>query len=351
MTTDVRRALEWLAFATACATAPWACGRSTSKSTDEATRANSAVEPKEASVDTPDAISDADNSYLPPEDPIDLDASLAHAVSAAASALPTKPPPPEVVDSFVLVNADAGAYYRAAASLARKLVTAVYAGPFRKHPSEAVTVFVFSTQPAFDRFCATHPHISCTKDAGEYNRVTQTIAMLATPGGETIAHEMSHAITREDFPRIPKWLYEGIGTLYENPYFCGPERVTGIKNWRYDRLRSALDSPAEHPTTRIDLLFPMDARTFTAEPPDGGAPNLDREQLHYATARFFVQWLDRRGWLWPFYHAFRDGIATDRTGEKAFAAVVGKTPAEANDDWEKYVRGLAAPNADNPCPP
>ena len=64
-------------------------------------------------------------------------------------------------------------------------------------------------------------------------------------------------------------------------------------------------------------------------------------ELHYATARFACQWLDDdRGTLWRFYRAWRAGVATDPTGEKAFADVVKRSPAEAEKTWEAWVLGL-----------
>jgi hypothetical protein len=64
------------------------------------------------------------------------------------------------------------------------------------------------------------------------------------------------------------------------------------------------------------------------------------ENLHYAMARYVCQWLDARGQLWPFYHAWRDGVTDDPAGEKAFARAVGMTPAQANESWVKWVRGM-----------
>jgi len=37
------------------------------------------------------------------------------------------------------------------------------------------------------------------------------------------------------------------------------------------------------------------------------------------------------------YQAWRDGKAADPTGERAFASVMGQTPAEANEAWQTWV--------------
>jgi hypothetical protein len=75
--------------------------------------------------------------------------------------------------------------------------------------------------------------------------------------------------------------------------------------------------------------------------PEGG-PDRDAktaaELLHYGMARSFCQWLDSKHQkLWAFYHAWRDGLATDPTGEKAFAATMGGSPAALDADWGTWV--------------
>jgi hypothetical protein len=64
------------------------------------------------------------------------------------------------------------------------------------------------------------------------------------------------------------------------------------------------------------------------------------EDLHYAMARYFCQWLDSKKLLWKFYRRWRDTHATDPTGIKAFRAVVGKSPAESTAEWHRWLRKL-----------
>jgi hypothetical protein len=64
------------------------------------------------------------------------------------------------------------------------------------------------------------------------------------------------------------------------------------------------------------------------------------EALNYAAARYFCQWLDGQGKLWPFYRQWRDDFASDATGEKTFAAVMGKSPSELNAKWVAWVKAL-----------
>jgi hypothetical protein len=66
----------------------------------------------------------------------------------------------------------------------------------------------------------------------------------------------------------------------------------------------------------------------------------EHESLNYALARYLCLWLDQRNQLWPFYHQWRDHYATDPHGDKAFAAVVGKTPDETTKAWQLWLRRL-----------
>jgi hypothetical protein len=165
-------------------------------------------------------------------------------------------------------------------------------------------------------------------------------AVHAGPGIGTLTHEMVHPLVEADFPKAPTWIDEGIASLFEAPVLPRDGEIHGAKNWRLPRLLAAMRAtkPAAGGATRLearldarlDVLFGMSDATFRD----------DDETLHYAMARYACQWLDQRGKLWAFYRAWRDGIDTDPTGEHAFVAAMGQTPAEANETWQAWVRRL-----------
>jgi hypothetical protein len=64
--------------------------------------------------------------------------------------------------------------------------------------------------------------------------------------------------------------------------------------------------------------------------------------LDEALAREMMRFLSTRNQLWDWYHAWRDGVATDPTGEKALLAVTGKTPEQLNGDFVAWVTSPAA---------
>ena len=91
-----------------------------------------------------------------------------------------------------------------------------------------------------------------------------------------------------------------------------------------------MHSPRDRGKVTVEALFALSDDEFRG----------DDEALNYSTARFFCQWLDSRQQLWSFYRGWRDGVATDPTGEKAFRAATGLTLAEATEAWHRWVRAI-----------
>jgi hypothetical protein len=154
--------------------------------------------------------------------------------------------------------------------------------------------------------------------------------MNAGPGIGTLTHELVHPIVESDFPTAPDWINEGLASLYEGFSLPKDGEIRGHKNWRHPRLLKALKSEAERPYASLRSLFGMTDKEFRGK----------REDLNYATARYFCLWLEGQGKLWPFYQAWRDSVATDPTGEKAFRTVMGKSPAELDDTWAAWAKSL-----------
>jgi hypothetical protein len=164
-----------------------------------------------------------------------------------------------------------------------------------------------------------------------YHPSIRRIVMNAGSGLGTLTHELVHPIVEADFPNAPTWVNEGIASLYEAPVIPKAGEVHGVKNWRWPRLITGMKRDDEKNDARLDALFGMSDEAFRREP---------LERLHYATARYVMQWLDQKGWLWTFYRAYRDGFEDDKTGAKAFARATGMTPAAANAAWTAWVKAL-----------
>jgi hypothetical protein len=281
-----------------------------------------------ASAPLASASADAPARTSPPP-PYDLAADLASRLDGARRELGRQTASDVERGVFLLVSPRQDAVFEASVRLARRALDAYFKDRFSTSPSRAVTAYIFPAKAPYDAFCEAHFHEPCESKFGFYQPAASEIVVNAAFGISTLTHELVHPIVRNDFPGVPQWLNEGLASLFEMPVFPRAGEIHGAKNWRLPRLRAALGSQVKRTKAGLDALFAMSDDDFHAD-----------EELHHAMARYACQWLDERGHLWPFYHAWRDAVSGDRSGEKAFARVVGKTPAEANDQWVRWVQAL-----------
>ena len=214
----------------------------------------------------------------------------------------------------------------------QQVLEALFHQRFSRGPSSAISVYLFPDANSYERYCRATFQEPCISVYGFFSPARRSLVMNLGLGIGTLSHELVHPILEADFPGAPTWLNEGIASLYEAPVLPRRGEIHGRKNWRYARLRSALGSAKGREQVTLAALFEMSDARFRGS----------GEDLHYAMARYACQWLDERGQLWDFYHAWRDGFASDTRGDKAFGSVVGRTPAEANEDWRRWVIGLGA---------
>lgn len=241
----------------------------------------------------------------------------------------------ETVEGVFLIAPATGAF-GASAAVAKQAIAAYYHGRFDTRPTKAITVLLFDTAPPYEAYCKARWSKPCGTPYGFYAPADRTIVMNAGPGIGTLTHELVHPIVEADFPGAPTWIDEGVASLYEAFAFTKPGEIRGQKNWRHPALKAALlargksfpGGPAPYPS--LSRLIGMSNTEFRGS----------KEGLNYATARYFCQWLESKGKLWAFYHAFRDGYDKDPTGEKAFVAVMGKSPAALDDEWAQWVISL-----------
>lgn len=260
----------------------------------------------------------------------DLRAHLA----AAQSGLHPPPRVRTVAGTVVVAAADPSIPLDRAVNIADETQAALYDGPFQHRPDRAITLFLFSSRTAYAK--AVHARAAGAPEHGYglYDPRTRE-AFVCTQGAsiDSAAHELTHALLLDDFPRAPHWLQEGVASLFELPDFSRPGQIHGKAHFRLQTLRDALRRPATTPLVRLDALFEM-------TPEDFDASRDPLAYLHFAIAREAMRWMDSQHDLWPFYGAFRDGVLTDSTGEKAFERVVGKSPSDATADWLKWIASV-----------
>jgi hypothetical protein len=277
-----------------------------------------------AATAAPPVAVDPDGAPAAPE--------LAAAIAAARADLGATAPVTVAAGAFVLVGASglSAKLLASSHSLATRALEALFNGRFRTRPAHVMTVYLFGGKKPYEAYCKARWDASCTSPFGFYLSGERRLVMNAAPGLGTLTHELVHPIVEADFPGAPTWIDEGLASLFEGPVIPRKGEIHGAKNWRLPSLVAALRSPAARAGARLDRLFGMANDAFRD----------DDESLHYAMARYFCLWLDRRDLLWPFYQLWRDTAAADPTGALAFRAVTGTTPAEAHAAWERWVLRL-----------
>jgi hypothetical protein len=259
--------------------------------------------------------------------PYDLDADVRTRIDGARMRFGPAVHVAMVGDAFVLIAADPAVSLDAAASFGRQALAAYVHDRFAKSPDRAVSVLLFNGASNYGAYCRKELGAACDEDLGAYSVLESVILVNAAPGLGTLTHEMAHPFVQHDFPLAPQWLNEGVASLFEAPVFPSPGEIHGAPNWRMPILARALESPNEPSRPHLEALFAMSDREFVSR---------DRS-LHYAVARGFCEWLDERGELWPFYHAWRDGFQRDPDGRSAFQLVEHRSPAEASGAWRQWV--------------
>ena len=303
-----------------------------------------AVAPSAEASETPEASDSAPGPVVP-----DLAADVERRKAMAATLFSPAPRVVVVDGLFVVVAAQPAAPLDAAVDRIHRAVSFLYSGPLDVRPSAAVTVFLFADNETYRHFAQTQYRVDARKLWGFYLRGSRReIVVFGKEGLDTLNHELTHPLLQAWFStgaggaaRIPMWADECVAAYYEAPTFPPDGSVHGQPtNWRQPTLRAALRS-SEPP--RLEPFFGMSDDAFEGKARPDPDMNVDAdvarpiELLHYAEARSLCAWLDGQGKLWPFMHSWKAGFATDPTGEKAFASVLGgQTPAQATDTWRRW---------------
>ena len=145
-----------------------------------------------------------------------------------------------------------------------------------------------------------------TTPYGYFSRQKHAMVMNIGTGGGTLVHEMVHAMAEADFPNIPAWLNEGLGSLYEACSRDSSGKVIGVTNWRLKGLLADLEKgTAVH---YKDVIGIADSDFYGK-----------RSGANYASMRYLMQWLQEQGKLETFYTRIRD--AKDATPQASLRAV------------------------------
>jgi hypothetical protein len=198
---------------------------------------------------------------------------------------------------------------------------------FPKDPTKILDIWLFRDSTSYEehaeKLFGSKPHTPF----GYYSDRHGALVMNISTGGGTLVHEIVHPFMASNFPECPSWFNEGLASLYEQ----ASERdghIIGQTNWRLDGLQKAIRKGT---VPSFETLCSTTTGEFYDRDPG----------TNYAQARYLCYYLQERGLLVKFYHAFRKNAATDRTGYKTLLSVLDEEDPDAfRKTWEKFVLGL-----------
>jgi hypothetical protein len=272
----------------------------------------------------------------------DVDATLATTVAAARSLVDAADAPVRIEeDSFVLIGDGPGALSSGAARMFHDALTALFNGRFDRHPDRPTIVIFFSTRPRYLQFA---PDASI----GYFKRPSREIDVDVSGGPRyesTAVHELVHSVVANDWATgpdgadpdalPPEVLDEGLASLYENPSFPAPGEIRGLRSGiRRKVLDMALASPRDVAELRADKLLQMTYAEFKSP----GDPWIAAR--NEAFARYFMLFMEERGFLWPWYRLFKATRETDPHGLAALRHVTSLSPERVSENWVAWARSL-----------
>lgn len=201
-----------------------------------------------------------------------------------------------------------------------------YNNYFEKKPDELITIFLFKDDNTYRLWAKKLYGDTDLSRFGYYKPSKRVMLMNINTGGGTLVHEMTHAFVRYDFPDIPSWFNEGLGSLYER-CSMNDKVIIGHTNWRLPELQEAIKDKTY---TSLDALTSTDDEEFYG----------DNSSLNYAQARFLCQYLQEKKILKKFYKTFRDNFEKDKTGKTALEEVTKMKLADLDYDFVEWVKAL-----------
>ncbi len=207
-----------------------------------------------------------------------------------------------------------------------KAVECFYNDYFEKRPDEITTIFLFKDDNSYRYWAKKLYGDDDLSRFGYYKPSIKVMMMNISTGTGTLVHEMTHALVRFDFPDIPSWFNEGLGSLYERSSLNNGQ-ILGYVNWRLPALQKAINN---------DTYTSLSALVKTSEDEFYG----DRSDVNYAQARYFCMYLQENGLLKKYYKVFRDNYDNDKTGKNTLEKITGKNLDELDKEYVVWVKGL-----------
>jgi hypothetical protein len=205
---------------------------------------------------------------------------------------------------------------------------------FGRDPVEIIDIWLCRDQASYTNWAWRRFGDRPTTPFGYYSAEHHALIMNIATGGGTLVHELVHPFMRANFPQCPAWFNEGLASLYEQSREQNGH-IRGLINWRYPGLAQAIK---EGKTISFARLTSLSDDEFY------GAPGNAQYSQYYAQARYLCYYLQEKGLLVKFYHAFVANAPRDPTGYKTLQRVLGESDmAIFQRKWEQFVLGLRSP--------
>jgi tetratricopeptide (TPR) repeat protein len=158
--------------------------------------------------------------------------------------------------------------------------------------------------------------------------------LIAQRLGQVMTHEFTHALHAADRAPLgqdhPIWIAEGLASMYEAATFDG-DNLVPADNFRLGLLQNASRGKKLIP---LEKLLRMTQKEFVG-----------RAHIAYGQAGSLMLYLYEKKLVRPFYDAYKADFEKDPTGQSALEWVTGKTLAEVEKDWTKWMLSRKAPAA------
>jgi len=201
---------------------------------------------------------------------------------------------------------------------------------FKKDPNEILDIWLFKDKESYRKHTKEIFGDEPSTPFGYYSDTHRALIMNIATGGGTLVHEIVHPFMRSNFPSCPPWLNEGMGSLYEQCRDAGGH-IHGLTNWRLRGLKKAIRSRS---VPSFKELTAMSDHQFY---------NFDKG-TNYAQARYLCYYLQQKGLLVKFYHAFKADHKDDPTGYETLKKILGEDDMDAfKRKWEAFVLKLNFP--------
>ncbi len=201
---------------------------------------------------------------------------------------------------------------------------------FSQDPKRILNIWLFKDRVSYEKHCRSLFGHEPDTPYGYYSSSAHALIMNIATGGGTLVHEIVHPFMESNFPKVPAWFNEGLGSLYEQS--AGRNgKIVGLTNWRLAGLQEAI---------RAGLLPSFHKLTHTTErefyDSDPGS--------NYAQARYLCYYLQERSLLTQFYRDFRANQASDPSGYQTLISTLGeKDMAAFQQRWQRWVLTLRFP--------